>query len=114
LLAAVGIYGLISYSVMQRRGEIGLRMALGADRSTVLGMILKHVLSLAGLGLLIGLIGAAIFTRLLQSVLFQVKSTDPVVFAGIVALLLAVVLLAGYIPARRATKVEPVTALRYQ
>ena len=89
-------------------------MALGADRSTVLRMILKHVLLLAALGLSIGLIGAVIFTGLLQSVLFQVKSTDPVVFAGIVALLLAVVLLAGYIPARRATKVEPVTALRYQ
>ena len=114
LLAAVGTYGLISYSVMQRRGEIGLRMALGADRSTVLRMVLGYVLSLTGVGLLIGLMGAALFTRLLQSVLFHVKPTDPVVFMAIVALLLGVVLLAGYIPARRATRVEPATALRYQ
>jgi putative ABC transport system permease protein len=114
LLAAVGIYGLISYSVMQRRGEIGLRMALGADRSTVLRMVLGYVMSLAGVGLVIGLMGAVLFTRVLQSVLFHVKPTDPVIFMAIVVLLLGVVLLAGYIPARRATKVEPVTALRYQ
>jgi putative ABC transport system permease protein len=114
LLAAVGIYGLISYSVAQRRGEIGLRMALGAGRSTVLWLILTHVLSLLASGLLIGLVAAVIFTRLLQSVLFQVKPADPLVFSAIVVLLVAVVFLAGFIPARRATRVEPNVALRYQ
>jgi putative ABC transport system permease protein len=113
-LAAIGIYGLISYSVAQRSGEIGIRMALGANRFSVLKMILMQALSLAGLGILIGLVCAAIFTRLLRSVLFAVKPTDPAIFALILALLLAVVLVAGYIPAWRATKVEPVSALRYQ
>lgn len=114
ILAAIGIYGLISYSVAQRSGEIGLRMALGADRSTVLKMVLTHALSLAGMGLLIGLAGAVVFTRVLRSVLFAVKPTDPAIFAGILVFLFAVVLVASYIPARRATRVEPVSALRYQ
>jgi ABC-type antimicrobial peptide transport system permease subunit len=89
-------------------------MALGAGRSTVLWLILTHVLSLLASGLMIGLVAAVIFTRLLQSVLFQVKPADPLVFAAIVVLLVAVVFLAGFIPARRATRVEPNVALRYQ
>jgi putative ABC transport system permease protein len=114
LLVAVGIYGLISYSVSQRTGEIGLRMALGASRVTVLRMVLAYALSLAGMGLLIGMLGAVIFTRVLQSMLFSVKPTDPVIFTAILAFLFVVVLVASYIPAQRATKVEPVVALRYQ
>jgi putative ABC transport system permease protein len=114
VLAAIGIYGLISYSVNQRTNEIGIRMALGASPSTVLRMILLQALSLAGIGLTLGLAGALVFSRVLQSMLFNVKPTDPSVFAGILLLLLGIVLLAGYVPARRATKVEPVEALRYQ
>ena len=114
VLAAIGIYGLISYSVAQRSGEIGIRMALGANRSMVLKMILAHALSLAGWGLLIGLACAVVFTRLLRSVLFGVKPTDPAIFAVIVVFLFAVVMVASFIPARRATRVEPVSALRYQ
>jgi putative ABC transport system permease protein len=114
VLVAVGIYGLISYSVAQRTNEIGIRMALGADRFAVLRMVLSQALILAGIGLIVGLICAAIFTRVLQSMLFGVKPTDPVIFTVILAFLLAVVFLASYVPARRATKVEPVEALRYQ
>jgi putative ABC transport system permease protein len=112
MLAAIGIYGLISYSVVQRSGEIGIRMALGANRSSVLRMVLLQALSLAGLGILIGLVCAAVFTRVLRSVLFAVKPGDPAIFALIMALLLAVVLVASYVPAWRATRVEPVSALR--
>jgi putative ABC transport system permease protein len=114
ILAAVGIYGLISYSVDQRTGEIGIRMALGAKPSTVLRMIMLQALSLTGIGLVIGLLGAVVFTRVLQSMLFRVRPTDPAILSGIMFLLLAIVLLASYVPARRATKVEPVEALRYQ
>lgn len=114
VLAAIGIYGLISYSVAQRSGEIGIRMALGANRSMVLKMVLGRALSLAGWGLLIGLACAVFFTRVLSSMLFGVKPTDPAIFALILFFLFAVVLVASYIPARRATRVEPVSALRYQ
>ena len=114
VLVAVGIYGLISYSVTQRTGEIGIRMALGANRLTVLRMVLSQAMMLAGIGLMIGLVCAVIFTRVLASLLFAVKPTDPVVFAAILVFLLGVVFFASYIPARRATRVEPVTALRYQ
>jgi putative ABC transport system permease protein len=113
-LAAIGIYGLMSYSVTQRAREIGIRIALGANRSTVFRMILSQALSLAGIGVAIGLVGALVFSRLLQSMLFNVKPADPPVFAGILALLLGIALLASYVPARRATKVEPIEALRYQ
>ncbi len=114
ILAGVGTYGLISYSVAQRQSEIGIRMALGANRFVVLKMVLSQALSLAGMGLIIGAICALIFTRVLQSLLYEVKPADPVVFTVILAFLLGVVFLAGYIPARRATKIEPVVALRYQ
>jgi putative ABC transport system permease protein len=87
-------------------------MALGANRSSVLRMVLLQALSLAGLGILIGLVCAAVFTRVLRSVLFAVKPGDPAIFALIMALLLAVVLVASYVPAWRATRVEPVSALR--
>jgi putative ABC transport system permease protein len=112
LLAAVGIYGVMSYSVSQRTGEIGLRMALGADRSQVLALICKQGLRLAALGLASGLILALGVTRLMSKILFGVSNTDPVTYAAIIALLTAVALLACYMPARRATEVDPMVALR--
>ena len=114
VLTAIGVYGLISYSVVQRTSEIGIRMALGANRFSVLRTFLSEALSLAGFGLVIGLVCSVIFTRILQGLLFTVRPTDPAVFALIVVFLFVVVFLASYIPARRATKVEPVIALRHQ
>ena len=114
ILAAIGIYGLISYSVDQRTSEIGIRMALGANRSAVLRMLILQSLVLAGIGLVIGLAGSAIFSRVLQSMLFKVKPTDPAILSGILVFLLGIVLLASYVPARRAMKIEPVEALRHQ
>jgi putative ABC transport system permease protein len=114
VLAAVGIYGVISYSVNQRKGEIGVRMALGANRSAVLKMVMLQALSLAGIGLFIGLGCAVVFTRVLQSMLFRVKPTDPAILTGILFFLLGIVVLASYFPARRATRVEPIEALRRQ
>ena len=114
LLAAVGIYGVMSYSVTQRRREIGIRMALGAQKSDVLGMILRQGLRLAVIGVAIGIAGALGLTRLMASLLFGVSATDPATFAAITIILAAVALLASYIPALRSMKVDPVIALRCQ
>jgi putative ABC transport system permease protein len=113
-LAGVGIYGLISFSTRQRTHEIGVRMALGAQTRDILKMIISQglILTLSGVGL--GLAGAIIFTRFLQSMLFGVSATDPLTFVLISLLLAAVALIASYVPARRAMKVEPVVALRYE
>ncbi len=114
LLAAVGIYGVMSYSVTQRRREIGIRMALGAQKSDVLGMILRQGLRLTVIGVAIGIAGALGLTRLMASLLFGVSATDPATFAAITIILAAVALLASYIPALRSMKVDPVIALRCQ
>jgi putative ABC transport system permease protein len=114
LLSAIGIYGLISYSVSQRTREIGVRIALGAQRSNVLGLVLRDVLQVLAFGLLLGLVGALSATRIMRSLLYSTSATDPLSFVATSFTLIAVALLACYIPAHRATKVDPMVALRYE
>ncbi len=114
ILAAVGIYGIVSYSVAQRTREIGIRVALGAQNRDVLGLLLKEALGLTLVGVALGLMGAFAATRVLTSLLFEVKPTDPATFICLSLLLTLVALLAGYFPAQRATKVDPLVALRYE
>ena len=114
VLAAVGIYGLVSYTVDCRRREIGVRMALGAGRNTILAMVIRRALLLAGAGVAIGVVGGLALTHLLRSMLFGVSATDPAVFAGVSLFLLAVAVFAGYLPARRAARVDPLIALRHE
>lgn len=114
LLSAIGVYGVMAFSVSQRTREIGVRVALGAARRDVVGMVLGRAIRLAGLGLVIGLVVALGAGRLLQSQLLGVGGADPVVFGSIGALLAFVALLASWLPARRAAKVDPMTALRYE
>ena len=113
-LAMAGVYGVMAYSVGQRSTEIGLRMALGASPLSVMGLVMRQGLVLAGIGLAIGLAGAVAATRLLTQLLFQVKPGDPMTYAGVVALLAAVAMAASYFPARRATKVDPLASLRQE
>ena len=112
LLAAIGVYGVMSYSVEQRSQEMGLRMALGASPRDVLTLVTGQGVRLAAAGILLGLVAAYAVTRVLESLLFGVSTTDPVTFAGIAALLAAVAILAAYLPARRATRTDPMVVLR--
>jgi len=112
VLGIIGIYGVIAYAVTQRTREIGIRMALGAQSARLRRMFVRHGLMLAGIGAIIGLGAAAGLTRLMSSLLFGVKALDPLTYAGVAVILVAAAALASYIPARRATAVDPLDALR--
>jgi putative ABC transport system permease protein len=114
LLATAGVFGVMAYSVSRRTREIGVRIAVGARSSDILTMILSHGLRTIVIGIAIGLAGSLALTRTLSSLLFGITATDPLTFAAVIALLIATALLACYIPARRATKVDPMVALRYE
>jgi putative ABC transport system permease protein len=113
-LAAIGIYGVMAYSVAQRTQEIGVRMALGARPHHVLRLVLRQSLFMLVTGTVIGLAGAFAVTRLMRTLLFEITATDPVTYISVIGLLVVVALLASYIPARRAAKVDPLVALRYE
>ena len=110
----VGLYGIMSYSVSRRTREIGIRLALGAKRADVLRLVLGEGMKMAALGLIIGLAAAFGLTRLMASLLFGVSATDPLTFTVVAILLMGVALAACYIPARRAMRVDPIVALRYE
>ncbi len=114
LLAVLGLYGVVAWSVAQRTREIGIRMALGAARSDVLALVVGQGMKLVGIGIAVGLAGSLALTRFLAALLYGVNPTDPLVFAGVATLLAAVAAAASYLPARRASRVDPMVALRYQ
>jgi ABC-type antimicrobial peptide transport system permease subunit len=113
-LAAIGTYGVVSYATTQRTFEIGVRVALGASRSSIFGMVIRQSLELAIAGVVLGASAALVLSRLLSSFLYGISAQDPLTFVAVAGLLLLLALAAGYIPARRATKVNPITALRHE
>jgi len=114
LLGVVGICGVISYSVSQRNREIGIRLAVGASRGEVIGLFVRHGLAVSAIGALCGLAAALALTRLMKSLLFEVSPSDPLSYAAASAGLILAAALASYLPARRATRVDPVEALRVE
>jgi putative ABC transport system permease protein len=112
MLAALGLYGVMAFAVTQRQQEIGIRMAIGAQRRDILQMILRDGLKLVVIGVVVGLAGSLMFDRLLQGLLFGVSAYDPLTFVAIAGLLTVIATLACFLPARRATKVDPMVALR--
>jgi putative ABC transport system permease protein len=114
ILAGIGIYGVISYSVAQRTRDIGIRVALGASERTLLRLVLDRGIVLTGIGLAIGLAGALALTRLMTTLLFGVGARDPMTMISVGIVLASVAMLASYVPARRAMKVDPIVALRYE
>jgi putative ABC transport system permease protein len=114
VLASIGLYGMMSYSVAQRAAEIGIRMALGAQRRDVLTMVIKQAIGLALLGVVAGLVTALALAQLLRNLLFGVGAADPLTLGVVAFVLLSVAFLASFVPARRAAKVDPIVALRYE
>jgi ABC-type antimicrobial peptide transport system permease subunit len=114
VLAVVGVYGVIAYSAGQRTHEMGIRMALGAQRGDVLRLVVGQAAVLAAIGITAGLCGARLLTRFLEGMLFDVSPTDPLIFALVSAALVCAALAASYIPARRASKIDPMAALRWE
>lgn len=114
LLAAIGLYGVMSYSVAQRTKEIGVRMALGANRPEVLALVVKRGMLLVGIGIAAGVVLALALSRLIAGMLFGITATDPLTIIGVAVLLGAVAFVANYLPARRAASVDPMVALRYE
>jgi putative ABC transport system permease protein len=114
LLAAVGIYGVLTSSVLERTHEIGIRMAMGAEAKDVLWMVFRRTLTIVGTGVLLGILGAAVVTRILTKFLFEVRPNDPFTFVTVTGILVAVAIVAAWIPAQRAARVYPVVALRHE
>jgi putative ABC transport system permease protein len=110
----IGVYGIVSYSIIQRTNEIGIRVALGARSADVVGLVLREALALAAIALLFGLAGSLALSRVLQSLLFEVTPTDPVTLATVCFVVLVVSALAAVLPARRAARIDPIVALRYE
>jgi ABC-type antimicrobial peptide transport system permease subunit len=114
LLACIGLFGLMSYNVSRRTSEIGIRIALGAQRRGVVGMVLRESMIMVGVGVVLGLVAAVAASRLLTAILFGLSPTDVWTMAAAIALMIGVSLAAGYLPARRASRVDPMVALRYE